>query len=697
MLFRSCTNNKLKTLDLSKNKNLKNLYASNNSFSKLNLSSVKTLEHVHLNDNALTALDSLKNNKDLIELSAVNNKISSVTLTNFTKLETLKLSGNKLAKIDLSKNTALKTLDLSSNSLTKPDLTKNTALEELNIAKNSIKEIDLSKNTALKKLTANSTGLEKLDLTKNTALTELVLNSNKLKTLDVTKNTKLTVLKADSNSFTTIDVSKNTDLVTLSLKSCGLPALDLYNNTKLVNLYVNSNKLPSLDVSTNTKLVNLDCSSNRLKDLDVSACSSLDALTCNSNKIVALNIMGCSKLRTLNCQNNQIDELDPTSCTNLETLNCSSNNLRALHLASNPILSSINFANQTTVDPMNLTVVGDEYVFDMSGFFPIPSDIAYVKAASSVCKYDKSMGKMTLPKVLSSLSGFKYLFETGKGDMTVEVNRSFNADYTVKFASGEVKYIGSTPYVIYTGYEMCPKFVVTDAKGNTIDARYYSFSYADNVDPGTAYLYVTMHGHTETTELWYKIYLPGSEELKVENVSDGIQLNWKAVPGAGGYVIYRRAWSSTTNGWTNFSRWYNTTSTSWKDTKVYARSKYEYGIKAYFTDPMDNYNLGMVSPKIIVVRISTRTLSSVTPGAKKITAEWDASKQFTGYELQVATDTAFKENVKSIRVTDWETAKGTISSLKANTTYYVRVRSYHEFEKKDYYGQWSNVLSCKTN
>ena len=142
---------------------------------------------------------------------------------------------------------------------------------------------------------------------------------------------------------------------------------------------------------------------------------------------------------------------------------------------------------------------------------------------------------------------------------------------------------------------------------------------------------------------------------------------------------------------------YNTTSTSWKDTKVYACSKYEYGIKAYFSDPMDNYNLGLVSQKIIVVRISTRTLSSVTPGAKKITAKWDASKKFTGYELQVATDSAFKDNVKSIKVTNWETPYGTISSLKANTTYYVRVRSYHEFEKKDYYGQWSNVMSCKTN
>ena len=38
----------------------------------------------------------------------------------------------------------------------------------------------------------------------------------------------------------------------------------------------------------------------------------------------------------------------------------------------------------------------------------------------------------------------------------------------------------------------------------------------------------------------------------------------------------------------------------------------------------------------------------------------------------------------------------TITGLEPDTTYYVRVRSYHEFEGFTYFGGWSNVLSGKT-
>ncbi len=290
---------------------------------------------------------------------------------------------------------------------------------------------------------------------------------------------------------------------------------------------------------------------------------------------------------------------------------------------------------------------------------------------------------------------------------------------TIEWNAEDVEFKGSVPFVIANGKAQTPRFNVLNKRGETVSAKYYSYEFKENTLPGTGYLTVTFkNGYTGTCESFFKIYLPASEWLTVENVEEGVKLEWAPVEGAAGYVIYRRAWSTTTNGWTTFERWWNVTETTWTDGtilghKVYAGTRYQYGIKAYFTQrldpvsgdliggnenaPLGNYNLGIVGPLKTTVRITTRVLNSVEGGSKQITAKWSASKNFTGYEVQLATDDAFTKDVKSVVIDDWHTAETTFKSLKANTTYYVRVRSYHIFEGMTYYGQWSNVMSAKTN
>ncbi len=193
----------------------------------------------------------------------------------------------------------------------------------------------------------------------------------------------------------------------------------------------------------------------------------------------------------------------------------------------------------------------------------------------------------------------------------------------------------------------------------------------------------------------FKIYLPATTETYVENSANGVRISWKAVPGAKGYVIYRRAWNLVSSGWTTFERWNNTTETEWTDTKVYAGTRYQYGVKAYFDDPMDNYNLGLVGPLKTTVRITTRELRSVTAGSKQLTVRWTGSKVFTGYQIRIATDRNFTKNVTAIKVTDPAQYQTVIKGLKSGTTYYVTVRSYQVFEGMTYFGGWSNVLSAK--
>ena len=287
----------------------------------------------------------------------------------------------------------------------------------------------------------------------------------------------------------------------------------------------------------------------------------------------------------------------------------------------------------------------------------------------------------------------------------------------ITFANGAVEYNTTTPYVIWNGKAATPTFTVEGEDNAVLTSSDYTVEYLENDKPGTGYIRVTVTkaGYDNPADRWFKIYLPASTSLTVENVKAGVKLTWAPVDGAAGYVIYRRAWSSTTNGWTSFERWNNVTGTEWIDGsdashKVYAGTRYQYGVKAYFerrhdpianediggnvNDPSGNYNLGMVSPLKTTVRITTRTLSSVTSADGKLTVKWSGSKVFTGYQVQIATDENFTNLVKDEKIASPTTYSKVYEGLTVGTTYYVRIRSYHVFSGFTYYGEWSNVKNA---
>ncbi len=290
----------------------------------------------------------------------------------------------------------------------------------------------------------------------------------------------------------------------------------------------------------------------------------------------------------------------------------------------------------------------------------------------------------------------------------------------VKFNEGEVEYKGETPYVIWNheAGKHEPAFTVYEEDGETVIApENYDFEYKENTMPGTGYLFVYFKGaYSGEAMLSFKIYLPATTETYVENVENGIKVTWAPVEDAAGYVIYRRAWSTTTDGWTAFARWDNTTALEYLDGhdeahKTFAGTRYQYGVKAYFarrTDPIaqaeiggnvnepsGNFNLGMVGPLKTTVRITTRKLVSVTAGSKQMTVKWEPSKNFTGYQIKYATDAKFTKDVKAIKITNPATAQTVIKSLTSGKTYYVVIRSYHEFDGMTYYGGWSEAKNCK--
>ncbi len=703
-----CSSNKLISLDLSGNKKLIEVECEHNQLTSLNVTKCTLLEELQCWDNSLSSLD-LTANTNLLYLDAENNNFKSINLSKNTKLVYLYLSGNQLTSLDVTKMTDLEGLAVENNDLSKLNLSGNAKLMNLYAKNNVIESIDVSKNPALTFLDVFGNHLTSIDVTKNPELYWLDVGENMgIKKIDVTKNPRLAVLHAENTVISELDLSKNPDLVTLNVCETSLKGIDVTKNTKLARLYAWACLLGSIDVSKNTKLVELDVAENLLTDLDVTKNTLLERLDCSNNRITYVNLNNNTKLVRLNVSGNRMEFLNLRYCTNLESLECGFNCLRQLHLENNTKLSVTNddISPQRSSDGLVYYMNGGYYYYNMGNLFESDSETAYVLPYNSSYSYDASTGRMRMPGNVSQLN---YKFNTGKAIMDVEIYRYYSGDFRIELEEwGGLAMKGTTPYMIWNGAKRCPPFEVYDAgTGKYVDPWYYDFHFEENVAPGTGYLYVKMRGNAEEKRVWFKIYLPPTTATSVANVSDGIKISWAAVPGAAGYVVYRRAMNLSMTSWSKFDRWNNTTGTTFTDTKVYAGTRYQYGVKAYFanrTDPVsgasiggvfDNYNLGEVGPLKTTVRIKTNKLNSVTAGTGKLTAKYTKIDVCTGYIVQVATNSAFTSGVKEAKVTSASTVSKTVSGLSSGKTYYVRVRGYNEFNGTTYYGEWSNVLNCK--
>lgn len=92
------------------------------------------------------------------------------------------------------------------------------------------------------------------------------------------------------------------------------------------------------------------------------------------------------------------------------------------------------------------------------------------------------------------------------------------------------------------------------------------------------------------------------------------------------------------------------------------------------------------------------TFTSLKGGSKKITVKYKKqATQTTGYQIQVSTSskfTAAKTKTKNIKSN--KTLSTTISSLKAATKYYIRIRTYKTVDGAKIYSSWSKTDTVKT-
>ena len=267
----NCYRNNLTTLNVAGCYALKELLC----FENANLAAITGLIHctaityLDCEDCAITSLTAVKNMGNIATLLARNNKLTSLEVTNKSKLKTLRVSGN----------TTLTDLQCNNNDLTTLNVTGCTALKELRCYENAnLASISgLADCRAITILRCSNCALTDLPgLNTMTNLQVLYAYDNKLTSITLTYKASLTGVTLQNNpQLTTADICNNRALQSINIRDCAA----------LTTLKCYSNALNTLIVEDNPALTALYCYDNQLSTLSLQGCTALNALHCYQNKI----------------------------------------------------------------------------------------------------------------------------------------------------------------------------------------------------------------------------------------------------------------------------------------------------------------------------------------------------------------------------------------------------------------------------
>ena len=243
--------------------------------------------------------------------------------------------------------TNLKTLDFSYNLVTSLDLSNNTKLTDVNISSNKLTSLTLPASVV--NVDASNNLLTNLDVSTLTELTDLNVNKNKLVSLFVEKNKLLTSLDCANNSIASLDLSKLVYLTSLSCGGNDLTSLNLSKNTQLATLDCSDNALTQLDLTKNTLLEDVNCSKNSLTMLYVTG-SNVKTFNCSDNSLSTLNMLQMTNIESFDCSGNSLSQLNVNPCIKLKEFDCSDNNLSSLNISSNQMLTNLDCSGNSALE-----------------------------------------------------------------------------------------------------------------------------------------------------------------------------------------------------------------------------------------------------------------------------------------------------------------------------------------------------------
>ncbi len=366
-------------------------------------------------------------------------------------------------------------------------------LLELDCSETSLTCLDLSGNPFLEELYCEENKLTSLNLSNNRYLKELWCESNELTSLDLSGNPYLEYVYCDYNQITSLNLTGLSNLDTLECYDNPLQELDVSQNPLLYNLSCSECRLTELDLSNNPMLWSLDCYDNQLSNLDVSLNKRLKYLDCSGNQLASLDVTKNAMLMDLDCSKNQLTDLILTENPELERLICSNNQLTGLDLSENLDLWLL-YCEKNQIRRLDMSMLKKVERFE--------------------CDDEVTITKASVPI----------------GMRLRETKISVGTETKFRFGSMDA-YLGKKTYTV----------------GNPNVASVSSKGVVTALKVGTTKITVKAAGtrnYKAASKTFTLKVVPGEvERFAAKNLAAGIKLAWTKVPGAKGYLLYRKTGS----------------------------------------------------------------------------------------------------------------------------------------------------------
>ena len=270
------------------------------------------------------------------------------------------------------------------------------------------------------------------------------------------------------------------------------------------------------------------------------------------------------------------------------------------------------------------------------------------------------------------------LTKNGKIVKNCGVCGSVASTTTIKYAK---TFKLSTTNYTYDGKTKSPTVTVKDSAGKTLKKNTdYTVTYSSGrVNVGTYKVTVKMKGnYTGTKTLTFKINPANVSKCSLKLSATSFAYNGKVkTPTA----TVKNASGKTLKNKTDY-------------TVTYSSGRKKVGTYKVTVKMKGNYT----GTKVLTYKINPKAASvnSLTAGKGKLTVKLNRTlTESTGYQIQYATNKSFK-SAKTVSVTSYKTSSKTLTGLKKNTTYYVRVRTYKTVSGTKYYSNWSTAKNKKT-
>lgn len=252
----------------------------------------------------------------------------------------------------------------------------------------------------------------------------------------------------------------------------------------------------------------------------------------------------------------------------------------------------------------------------------------------------------------------------------------------------------------YTGNEIKPEFskmVFEDKEGNLVTVEGNDFAvkaYFNNIEFGFGDIEVALEGYRNSlvVEDVFQIVLGQVNNLKVNDSSkEYVDLTWKAVAGADGYVVSR----SVDNGST-----YEECSTisggsvlAYKDTDITLNTTYMYQVAAFkYHDTEVEYGKVSKAVKHVTPLADPVALAADKANSSSLTISWELVEGAVSYQVyRSASETGEFELIGE--VADPAVTSYTDTNCEIGTTYFYHVVACQQIDEVIINGTPSNVVS----